>query len=65
MSVAFVTMAALGYDTSAYSLPYLASWANGDAKVAVAAVTESGTEIQRAAKALIEVAQAQAEDVAA
>jgi len=60
-SVAYVTMAALGYDTSAYSLPYLTSWADGDAKKVGQAIAESASEIQCAAKTIIMAAQVEQE----
>lgn len=52
-STAFVVCHALGLDSGGYSFGYVASWAGGGPE-AVAAITSSGGDIQRAAAAILD-----------
>jgi hypothetical protein len=49
-STAFVVCHALGLDTSRFSLPYVASWANGD----VAEVAAAGENVRRASLTILD-----------
>lgn len=49
-SSAFVVCHALGLDTSTFSLPYVASWANGD----VDEVASAGENVRRAALTILD-----------
>lgn len=62
-STAFVVAHALGFDTSAYSLPYVATWAlAGDQKQPTKAVAAAGERIRKAAGAILAVLVPEAQD---
>lgn len=48
-SASYVVLAALGIDTGAYSVPYIASWSQGDAKI----IAETATTVVKAAHATL------------
>lgn len=71
-SVAFIVASVLGFDTAAYSFPYVATWASrtNDARDAAKLVLASGERILRAANVILDALfaaeeRAEAEEVAA
>jgi N-terminal domain of anti-restriction factor ArdC/IrrE N-terminal-like domain len=58
-SVAFVVMHALGYDSSDYSLGYVAHWSGGDLKL----VQDVAVRVQRTAKIILALFEVKAEAV--
>jgi hypothetical protein len=61
-STAFVVAHALGFDTSAYSLPYVATWATrSDEKHPTRAVAAVGERIRKAAAQILTALMPQAE----
>lgn len=52
-SVAYIVCSSLGFDTSAYSFAYVASWAGGDVKAATAIIKDTAARVQQAAKEIL------------